>query len=130
MFILDVIAYLSKVRPFTFKASSPSLGIFLEASFTNFRIICEIALYIRYLLVTDIFFFDIAKDVVMKLGIEAEKHFRVVEIATFSHLFGHGFKQTLIHANFVHFQLEMGKNLQNESKLYFKGFQHFGTTVL
>jgi len=111
MFILDVITYLCEIRPFIFETSSPAFGVFLETSFTNLWIICEITLNIGYLLVTDIFFFDIAQNIVMELSIETEKHLGVVEIATFSHLLSHRFKQTLIHTHFVYFQLEMSQNL-------------------
>lgn len=111
MLILDIITYLCEIRPFIFETSSPPFGVLLETSFTNLWIICEITLNKGYLLITDIFLFDIAQNIVMELSIKTEKHLGIIEITTFSHLLSHRFKQTLIHTHFVHFQLEMSQDL-------------------
>lgn len=105
MLILDRTAYFCEVVEFVLETMSPSFCVLLQTTLRDFWVIGEVTLNVIDLLVAHIFFLYIAEDVVMELCIETEKHFRVVKVATFTHLLVHGLEETLIHAYFVDFEL-------------------------
>jgi hypothetical protein len=128
--VLDAVADLCKVGPFILETVSSALSVLVQAALVDLWIVSKVTFHIGYLLVTDVLLLDVADDVVVKLCVEAEEHLRVVEVAALPHLFSHGLEQALVHPYLVDFELEMGEDLKDESKLPLEGFKHFGTAVL
>ena len=103
MLILDGTAYLCEVVELVLEAMRPPFCVLLQTALCDLWVIGEIALHVVYLLVTHVFFLYVAEDIVVKLCVKTEEHFRVVEVATFPHLLVHGLQEALVHANFVDF---------------------------
>lgn len=90
MLILNRTANFRKIIELVLETMRPSFSILLQTTLRDFRIISEVTLNVINLFVAHVFLLDIAEDIVMELCVKAEEHFRVVEVATFTHLFGHG----------------------------------------
>lgn len=115
--VLDAVADLGEVVPLVLEAARPALGVLLETALADLWVVGEVALDVVDLLVADVLLLHVAEDVVVELGVEAEEHLRVVQVAALTHLLRHRVQQALVHPHLVHLQLQVRQDLQDESKL-------------
>lgn len=100
--ITDFVTNFSEIGPLVFERFGPALHIVLQGSFSDLRVIAQIAIHVSYQLVSHILLFYIAQDIMVELGVEAEEHLGVVEIAAFAHTLRHWLEQVLVHLYSVH----------------------------
>jgi hypothetical protein len=128
--ILDAVADLGEVGPLVLEAVGPALGVLVQTALADLWVVGEVALDVVDLLVADVLLLDVAEDVVVELGVEAEEHLGVVEVAALPHLLVHGLEQPLVHPHLVHLQLQVRQDLQHEPQFTFQALQHLAATVL
>ena len=102
MFVSNVATNLGEVVPVVPAGVLSEFQIFVEVGLVDFRVGTEVRLHIGDPFVADVPFLQIIQNVRMMLVVEAEEHFRVVNVAMVPHQFWHRVQQPLVQFNLMH----------------------------